>query len=141
MDILDAGDWRFAVVTQQPKTIAQKGHIKPGSTVSIVNAVAEVVDILGLPEDTAFAAPEMADVVLLFVSNRSELESVMRPAAEALSSRSILWVFFRRGARAAGLDMSRNDVWEVADSLSMRPMGLVSVDDRWSAFRLRHGLG
>lgn len=33
--------------------------------------------------------------------------------------------------------MNRDDVWAVAESLGMRPLGLVSVDDTWAAFRLR----
>jgi hypothetical protein len=33
--------------------------------------------------------------------------------------------------------MSRNDVWAVAERLGLRPLGLVSVDAAWSAFRLK----
>jgi hypothetical protein len=33
--------------------------------------------------------------------------------------------------------MSRNTVWTVAETLGLRPLGMVSVDDTWSAFRLR----
>ena len=32
---------------------------------------------------------------------------------------------------------SRDDVWTVAERLGRRPLGLVSVDATWSAFRLR----
>jgi hypothetical protein len=35
------------------------------------------------------------------------------------------------------LSMNRDDVWAIADRLGMRPLGLVSVDETWSAFRLR----
>jgi hypothetical protein len=33
--------------------------------------------------------------------------------------------------------MSRDDIWAIAERLDMRPLGLVGVDDTWSAFRLR----
>jgi hypothetical protein len=61
----------------------------------------------------------------------------MPPAAAALGPASAIWVFFRKGSKDAGLDMNRNDVWAVAEKLDMRPLGLVSVDQTWSAFRLR----
>jgi hypothetical protein len=48
-------------------------------------------------------------------------------------------VFFRKGSKASGLDMSRNDVWAVAEQWTLRPVGLLSVDDTWSAFRFRRG--
>jgi hypothetical protein len=33
--------------------------------------------------------------------------------------------------------MNRDTVWAVAEELGLRPLGLVSVDDTWSAFRLK----
>lgn len=48
-----------------------------------------------------------------------------------------LWVFFRKGSKAAGLDMNRDSIWEIAESLDMRPLGLVGIDRTWSTFRLR----
>jgi hypothetical protein len=49
----------------------------------------------------------------------------------------VIWIFFRKGSKAAGLDMNRNSIWAIAERLDMRPIGIVSIDDDWSAFRLR----
>ena len=35
------------------------------------------------------------------------------------------------------LDLNRDTVWSVAEKLDLRPLGLLSVDDTWSAFRFR----
>ncbi len=48
-----------------------------------------------------------------------------------------VWVFFRKGSKAAGYDVNRDDIWAVAERLGLRPLGLIGVDDVWSAFRLR----
>jgi hypothetical protein len=61
----------------------------------------------------------------------------MPPAAAGLAPGAALWVFYRKGAKAAGLDMSRDSIWAIAEKLDMRPLGLVGVDETWSAFRLR----
>jgi hypothetical protein len=37
--------------------------------------------------------------------------------------------------------MNRDTVWAVAEKLDLRPLGIVSVDDSWSAFRLRRADG
>ena len=34
--------------------------------------------------------------------------------------------------------MNRDTVWEVAEKLDLSPLGLVGVDETWSAFRFRH---
>ncbi|HEX9639536.1 MAG TPA: hypothetical protein VGB99_18540 [Acidobacteriota bacterium] len=119
------------------KSVAEKARVKPNAAIAVLNPVADVVESLGLPKDTRFVAPEAAQIVFLFVSSRAVLETEMPPALSALSPAAAIWVFFRKGSKAAGLDMNRDDVWAVAERLGLRPLGLVSVDDSWSAFRLK----
>jgi hypothetical protein len=119
------------------KSVAAKARVKPGTTVAVLNPVPPVVESLGLPRDVTFVAPGKAQLVFLFVNSRADLESKMPPAVAALAATSALWVFFRKGSKAAKLNMNRDDVWTIAEKLGLRPLGLVSVDETWSAFRLR----
>jgi hypothetical protein len=118
------------------KTVAQKARVKPGARIAILNRVPGIVESLGLPEVT-FVRSGAADLLFLFVRTRAELEAEMPAAVERLATGSALWVFFRKGAKSAGLDLSRDTVWSVAERLDLRPLGLLSVDETWSAFRFR----
>ena len=119
------------------KSVAAKARVKPRTTVAVLNSIPAVVESLGLPHDVTFVDPSKAQLVFLFVNSRADLESRMPPAVAALAATAALWVFFRKGSKAAKLNMNRNDVWAIAERLCMRPLGLVSVDETWSAFRLR----
>lgn len=119
------------------KTVAEKAHIRPGTSIAVVNRVPGVVESLGLPADVAFVEPSDAQLVFLFVSSSSELEAQMPQAVASLAPNAALWVFFRKGSKTAGLDMNRDSVWAIAEQLNMRPLGLVGIDNTWSAFRLR----
>jgi hypothetical protein len=119
------------------KTVAQKARLKPGATIAVLSRVPGIVESLGLPEGVTFVAPTEAQLVFLFVTARAELDAQMPPAVAGLAPGAALWVFYRKGSRAAGLDMNRDDVWALAEKLGLRPLGLVSIDDAWSAFRLR----
>ncbi len=119
------------------KSVAQKAHIKSGTTIAVLNRAPGVVESLGLPDDVAFVEPADAMLVFLFVSTRAELEAQMPPAVASLGPGAALWVFYRKGSKAAGLDMNRDSVWSIAEKHDMRPLGLVSIDAAWSAFRLR----
>ena len=121
------------------KTVAQKAHVKPGTTIAVINRVPGVVESLGLPKDVSFVKAADAQLVFLFVRTRVELEARMPAAVGRLKSGSAIWVFFQKGAKQAGLDMSRNTVWASAEKLGLRPLGLVAVDEKWSVFRLRSG--
>ena len=119
------------------KTVAQKAHVKPGASIAVLNGIPSVVQSLCLPEDVIFVDPPDAQLLFLFVNSRSELEARMPNAVRTLARDAAIWVFYRKGSKAAGLDMSRNDVWAIAERMDMRPLGLVGIDDTWSAFRLR----
>jgi len=121
------------------KSVAQKARVKPGTTIAVVNRVPRIVESLGLPEDVAFVKPAIAQLVFLFVRTRAELQAKLSPTVKQMAPGSAIWVFFRKGSQDAGLDMNRNTVWAAAEKLDMRPLGIVSVDETWSAFRLRRG--
>lgn len=119
------------------KTVAQKARIKPGTTIAVLNPAPGIVESLGLPDDVTFVAPGTADLVFLFLNNHAELEAQMPPAVAGLAPGAAIWVFYRKGSKSAGHDMNRDSVWAIAEGLGMRPLGLVGIDDTWSAFRLR----
>jgi hypothetical protein len=119
------------------KTVAEKARIRPGASIAVLNRVPGVVESLGLPEEVTFVEPGAAQLVFLFVSTLAGLEAQMPPAVAGLAPGAALWVFYRKGSKSAGLDMSRDSIWAIAERLDMRPLGLVGVDDTWSAFRLR----
>jgi hypothetical protein len=119
------------------KSVAQKARVKPGTRIAVLNGVPGVVESLGLPEDITFVDPGAAQLVFLFVRSRAELESRLPPAVAELAVDAAIWVFFRKGSTAAGFDMSRDSIWAIAETLGMRPLGLIGVDGTWSAFRLR----
>jgi hypothetical protein len=119
------------------KTVAEKAHVKPGTAIAVLNREPGVIESLGLPEDVTLVEPTAAELVFLFVSARAELEALMPPAVAALADGAAIWVFYRKGSKAAGLDMNRDSVWALAEKLSLRPLGVLSIDETWSAFRLR----
>lgn len=119
------------------KTVAEKARVKPGTSIAVLNRVDGVVESLGLPEGVTFVEPAEAQLVFLFVSTNAELEAQMPPAVARLAPGASIWVFYRKGSKAAGFDMNRDSIWAIAEKLGMRPLGLVGVDSTWSAFRLR----
>lgn len=119
------------------KTVAQKAHVKASTSIAVLNQIAGVVESLGLPDDVVFVDPSDAQLIFLFVTSCAELEIQMPGAYQMLAPTAALWVFFRKGSKSAGFDMSRDSIWAIAEKINMRPLGVLSVDDSWSVFRLR----
>ena len=121
------------------KTVAQKARVKPGTTIAVINRVPGIVESLGLPtEDVSFVKQAESQLVFLFArTHAANSKRGCRRRTPALGPASAIWVIFRKDSKDAGLDMNRNTVWAVAETLNMRPLGLVGINDTWSAFRLR----
>lgn len=119
------------------KSVADKARVKHGATIAVLHPARAVVDSLGLPDDVRFVDKGAADLVFVFVKTRAELEQRMPVAVRRLASGAALWVFYPKGSKAAGFDVNRDVIWAAAERLKMSPLGLVSVDETWSAFRLR----
>ena len=119
------------------KSVAEKARVKDGTTFAVLNPTDGVLDQLGLPETTRFVEPAEADILCVFVRDKAGLVAALPGAATTLRAGATLWVFFRKGSKAAGHDVNRDDVWHAADEAGLRPIGLISVDRVWSIFRLR----
>ena len=61
----------------------------------------------------------------------------MLPAVAGLAPTAAIWVSYRKGSKAAWFDMDRDSVRTIAESMGMRPLGLLGIDDTLSAFRPR----
>jgi protease I len=127
----------FAGGVMTEKTVAEKARIKPGTTVAVLNRVPGVVESLKLPGDVTFVRPDKAQLVFLFARTRAELEARMPKAVTGLAPGAAIWIFYPKGSTSAGLDVNRDVIWALAETLGLGPLGLVSVDDTWTAFRLR----
>ena len=122
------------------KTPAQKMRIKPGASIALLHAPAGLAGKLGLPHGTREVADATAaDVIIEFASTQAEIEDRLPAVQRAMTPTSALWVVYPKGSKAAGLDISRDTIWPLAESLGMRPVGMVSIDGTWSGFRLKRG--
>lgn len=120
------------------KTAAEKMRIKPGTTLALLHTPDGFAGLLGLPEGVSVVADARgADTVIAFAGTQAEVEERLPAMLETATSKTALWVVYPKGSKAAGLDISRDTIWPFAESLGMRPVGMVSVDGRWSGFRLK----
>lgn len=122
------------------KTVAEKARIRPGTTYAVILAEPPgVVESLALPDGCVEVPSDQAQLVFMFVHTHADLDTHFARTVATLAPEAVLWVFFRKGSKAAGYDVNRDDVWAAAEKLGMRPLGLVGIDETWSAFRLRPG--
>ena len=111
-------------------TLDAKLQLKAGQSIAIVGEgpTLEIAATTALPAD--------ADAVLAFAMNVSELESRFALLAGVAGRGGLAWVAYPK-ARQLGTDLNRDVIRELAPSAGMEPVRQVSLDDTWSALRLK----
>ena len=117
--------------------LAKKLKLKPDSKAAVINAPESYVEML--KHNTALSPTLRGkfDWIQIFVRNKEELDALAPKAAKALRPESMLWISFPKGSSKIQTDLTRDKGWEVLQSLDLKWVNLVSVNETWSAFALR----
>jgi predicted CoA-binding protein len=122
------------------KTVARKLMIKEGNSVLFVNAPKNYTSLLGaLPKGVRVVKDlkEPVDFIQLFVDSKAELEAILGELKKWLLPKGILWVTYHKGTSSVKTDINRDNIAVFATSIGMQPVAMISVDDDWSALRLK----
>jgi hypothetical protein len=120
--------------------LVKKLRIQPGHRVLILKAPPGYVEEMGdLPEGVQVAEqPEGTfDFVQLFVKSLAELRSESPTAFEAVKYDGLLWISYPKKSSKLKSDLTRDVIWAEVVKTGRRPVAQVSVNDVWSAIRLR----
>ena len=118
-------------------TTAKKMKLKSGLKAAVINAPEDYVDML--KHDTALSPTLRGkfDWIQIFVRNKAELESRAPKGAKALRPESMLWISVPKRSSKIQTDLTRDKGWESLQTLDLKWITLVSVNETWSAFALR----
>ncbi|MBI3764101.1 MAG: hypothetical protein HY260_19850 [Chloroflexi bacterium] len=122
------------------KTVAQKLLIKEGYTLLFVNPPQGYKARLGsLPKNVKVLTEPTgpADLIQVFVDTRKDLEAQLQRLKPALKPKGLLWVTYHKGTSKIKTDINRDSIAAYAPSVGMEGVALISIDDDWSAIRLK----
>ena len=122
------------------KSVADKLMIKPGKKVLFVDAPPYYEKILGhVPAGATVLdkAEKGADIIQVFVASSRELKKQLLKLKTQLNPDGALWVTYYKGTSKTKTDINRDTIAEYASSIGLEGVAMISVDDDWSALRLK----
>ena len=122
------------------KSNAQKLLIKEGYRVLFVHPPENQAELLGEmpPKITVVEdAVSPVDFILAYIADRKELEKHLGELKKRLKPRGLLWIAYHKGTSKVKTDINRDTINGYAHSLGMEGIAMISMDDDWSALRLR----
>jgi hypothetical protein len=127
-------------------TVAQKLGIRAGTTVAVDGqSVTDIREMLGeLPDDVGVSerTGALADQVILAADGLAHLAYMLGGVWTEIAPGGRLWVWYRKGAtrsRPQGDEVAlhRDSLQALLAEHGMDGVTLISVDDTWSAMRVR----
>ncbi len=120
------------------KSPAEKMRLQPGMTAALLHVPPELKDRLGIPEGVAISSTAAgADFILEVASTQAEAEARLEELRPSIGDKTIAWLAYPKGSKAAGLDISRDTVFGYVPTLGLTLVANVSIDEKWSALRAR----
>ena len=134
------GQHRFQQQSAQmtEKTVVEKMYVRNATAIVVLNADARHATLLAqLPAGLIDNDAAQADFVLVFVNNQGELEALLPQAKARLAAKGALWVAYVKGTSKHKSDVHRDTIRDHAATLGLDSVAMISIDDDWSALRLK----
>lgn len=125
------------------KSVAQKLQIREGHKLLIINPPKGYKESLAkdVSKSVVFLkeAKTPANIIQVFVTSNRELGEQLAKLKPLLSPNEILWVTYPKGASKIKADINRDIIREIAPSFGLEAVAIFSVNEDWSALRLKLG--
>ncbi len=113
--------------------------VRPGYGVRIMNAPDGYERVVEpLPEGAAIRQEDGPfDCVILFATNRAEVDRYAPQAIGAVKTGGLLWLCYPKGTSGIKTDINRDKGWDAVRNAGWEGVSLIAIDDKWSAMRFR----
>ena len=122
------------------KSVAQKLLFKETYTVLLLNEAADYRKTLGaLPAKVTILteANGLVDLAQVFITSKKEMEAALKKLRTSLKPSALLWLTYPKGTSKVKADINRDIIREYVEANGFKTVALISVEDTWSALRLK----
>src|SRR5215469_16779353 len=115
--------------------VSAKLQIKPGQRIATLAGSGDVPSVMPQGGETT-DQPQEADVIVVFVRNKADLDTLAGPAIEAARLDKLVWIAYPKGGKL-GTDVNRDVLRNTLEPQGVQPVRQIAVDEVWSALRFR----
>jgi ribosomal protein L25 (general stress protein Ctc) len=131
------------MVLSSRKPISKKMYIKEGYSVLLVNEPDGYREKLqDRPDGVTISKPPVKkdvsfDFIHVFVQSKKELEAHLPKLKSIMAEQGLMWVSYPKGSSGMKVDINRDTIWAYSRTIGMTAVSQISIDDKWSAMRLK----
>jgi hypothetical protein len=118
--------------------LLKKMYFKPGFTVLLANAPANIADILGDSNGINFTSDtaQSFDGLLLFVKNGTELGNGLEIWGPHINDKQVVWIAYPKKTSGIETDL-KIEQWKELEIYHLTPCGSAAIDETWTGLRIK----
>jgi hypothetical protein len=117
------------------KPVAERLQVKGERRLAVVGASAVVDNKIGVKKQRCVISE--ADVILLFATDRGQLDSTLPSMLEQAPRDAIIWIAYPKLTSKLAGDLSRNLIHALAANSGLDTVSQIAIDEDWSAMRVK----
>jgi hypothetical protein len=117
------------------KPVAERLQVKRGRSLAVIGAPGGMDDAIGAGGARASAGE--ADVVLLFVGDRTGFETALPGLLPDIRGDAILWLAYPKLTSPLAGDLNRDLIRAAVLGYGLTTVSQIAIDEDWSALRLK----
>jgi hypothetical protein len=123
-----------------PASITEKLKIKDGYTLLTINAPKEFEQNLSpIPKGVSIVSDgKLFNQVHWFVKNKTEMTEGLKKVLSLVKDDVICWIYYPKATSKIQTDLTRDKGWDELLMHNLQWVNLISFDETWSAFGMRH---
>jgi hypothetical protein len=79
-----------------------------------------------------------AEIIQVFTSSKTQLNEQLGKLKKVLHPKGIIWVTYPKGTSKVKTNINRDIIRHEAEKFGLEAVAIFSVDNDWSALRLKH---
>jgi len=120
------------------KDIVQKLWIREGYKAAFIRAPHGYLQSMGeFPKGVKISSnpTKNSDFIQVFVYHKNDLKDNIPRIASMMKDSGALWITYPQGSILKDIDINRDSIARFCESLGLKSSGMISIDNKWSAFR------
>lgn len=119
--------------------MTRKLQVKNGMRIAVIDPPEGLADVFDeeFGDTRVEGLDDPHDAVLAFASSLAEARAVTQRVFATAGEGCLVWIAYPKKSSGVKTDINRDSLWESLSETGWRPVRQVSIDDTWSAIRLR----
>jgi hypothetical protein len=119
--------------------LLKKLQIKPGFKIAVINAPANLGEIIGdIPQEITLSAElDSYNALLLFAINKVDMVTALTSESSKINNQTIFWIIYPKVKTNLAGDLNLMQSWDELKNYQLTPCASAAINEIWTAIRVK----